>query len=47
MLMTHEKTKEYYKKFLVITTILPLFDQLKEILRKHKFLGNVEVAHAG
>ena len=47
MLMTHEKTRENYKKFLVLTTNLPLFDQLKEILRKHKFLNNVVVAHAG
>lgn len=31
-----------------MTTIMPLFNQLKDILRKHKFLqNNVEVIHAG
>ena len=30
-----------------MTTIMPLFNQLKDILRKHKFLiNNVEVIHA-
>ena len=30
-----------------MTTIMPLFNQLKDILRKHKFLlNNVEVMHA-
>jgi hypothetical protein len=47
MLMTYDKTQNLYKSFMVMTTIMPLFNQLKEILRKHKFLGNVEVAHAG
>jgi hypothetical protein len=32
---------------MVMTTIMPLFNQLKDILRKHKFLlNNVEVMHA-
>lgn len=47
MLMTHEQTKNEYKHFMVMTTIMPLFNQLKEILRKHKIPTNIEVAHAG
>jgi superfamily II DNA/RNA helicase len=32
---------------MVMTTIMPLFNQVRDILRKHKFLqNNVEVIHA-
>ena len=45
--MTHEKTKDKYKSFMVMTTIMPLFNQVKDILRKHRFLqSSVEVVHA-
>ena len=42
--MTHDQTRDVYKSFMVMTTIMPLFNQVKDILRKHKFLlNNVEV----